>query len=99
MVSAAPQTPQAAATAFLVPKISHSHPVTQVTARTPRCAIVKFANAIVESHPTNGYLVVKKFTFGWQAINFTSAPLTAVACTSRDKDLGSSGDVNAVRMK
>lgn len=82
MVSAPPQTPEAAAIAFLVPKTTHSQTTVKVTAQSPHYAIVKFTNAIIESTPAAGYLLVRKFSFGWQSIDLTTNekpfPLCAV---------------------
>ena len=97
---AAPQTPQAAALLFLQPRITHSRPQVRVTAANARYAIVHFTGAIIESHPSAGYLVAQRFSFGWQPIALSignKPPALLPGNASNRGDVGRAADVEAVR--
>src|SRR5947209_8079159 len=96
---AAPQTPQAAALLFLQPRVTHSRPQVRVTAANAHYAIVHFTGAVIESHPSAGYLLAQKFSFGWQPIDLSigNKPQTLLSANaSNQKDIGPRADVEAV---
>ncbi|HET9393109.1 MAG TPA: hypothetical protein VFO29_06305 [Candidatus Rubrimentiphilum sp.] len=95
----APQTPQAAALLFLQPRLSHTHPSVHVTAATARYAVVHFTGAVIESSPASGYLLVQKFSFGWQVIDLSTgnSPFAVPGSARNGRDIGPTADVEAVR--
>jgi hypothetical protein len=70
---AAPQTPQAGALAFLQPRVG-IHPILRITAQAPNYAVLQFNHAEIEGQLAAGQILVKRFPFGWQAIDLSSGP-------------------------
>jgi hypothetical protein len=76
-----PQTPQAGALAFLQPTAG-VHAIVRVAAQTPNYAVLQFSHAEIEGQVAAGQILVKRFPFGWQAIDLSSGPSLAV-CSVR----------------
>jgi hypothetical protein len=70
---AAPQTPQAGALAFLQPTAG-VHAIVRIAAQTPNYAVLQFSHAEIEGQVAAGQILVKRFPFGWQAIDLSSGP-------------------------
>lgn len=79
--AAAPQTPQAGALAFLQPRPG-VHAGVRIIARTPNYAVLQFRHAEIEGQIAAGQILVKRFPFGWQAIDLSSGPALTV-CSVR----------------
>ncbi len=77
----APQTPQAGALAFLQPRVG-VHAIVRITAQTPNYAVLQFSHAEIEGQVAAGQILVKRFPFGWQAIDLSSGPALTV-CSVR----------------
>jgi hypothetical protein len=80
-IVAGPQTPQAGALAFLQPTAG-VHAIVRVLAKTPSYAVLQFTHAEIEGQVASGQILVKRFAFGWQAIDLSSAS-TLTACSVR----------------
>jgi hypothetical protein len=99
MVSA-PQTPQAAALAFLHPRIAHARTNVRIIAQTPNCAVLQFDHALIESNLLSGQILVRKFSFGWQATatSETNKIICSAGSSVADKcEVGPADDISAVR--
>jgi len=95
-VLAGAPSPQAAALAFLHPAVTHSHPTAKVVARTANYAIVRFTGGIIESQLSKGYVLAKKFSFGWQAIDLAAFGKPLQVCALHSHGI-SGGDITALR--
>jgi hypothetical protein len=78
---AGPQTPQAGALSFLQP-VPGVHAIVRVAAQTPNYAVLQFSHAEIEGQAAAGQILVKRFPFGWQAIDLSSGPALAM-CSVR----------------
>lgn len=76
-----PQSPVAAAIAFLRPDLSRIDTHLRVAAQTSRYAVIEYDDAIVEGSRGRGQLLAERFPFGWQLLDISIDNEPFPACT------------------
>lgn len=99
MIAGAPQTPQAAALAFVQPKIARTRASVRIIGQSSTCAVLQFKNGLIVSTLASGQIIVRKFRFGWQAVGLDTGTSKAAKCSGStgQSDVGSPADVSTVR--